>query len=124
VKTASIVIISDIYLRSENCQAKLSRMIDRFHTKWFRLTDIVAHDAFEFARREGIDVIICGHAHEGMKQIFHEGGRTIEYWNSEDWTGLDCSFITIDEKGSTELHFLTNNPFSLNLNVNNSNYYG
>jgi UDP-2,3-diacylglucosamine pyrophosphatase LpxH len=98
----------------------LTRMIDRFHTKWFRLTEIVAHDAIEFARREGIDVIICGHTHEGMQRVFTEDGRTIEYWNSGDWTGHRCSFITIDEKGVIELHFFMNPPSPINQNVNNS----
>ena len=87
----------------------LTRMIDRFHTKWFRLTEIVAHDAMEFARREKIDVIICGHTHEGMHRVTIENGHTIEYWNSGDWTGHRCSFLTIDINGTIELHFFTHN---------------
>jgi hypothetical protein len=139
VKTATIVIISTIHLLSENCQAKLlldtlrecdykilitnGELIEdnKVHTKWFRLTEIVTHDAFEFVRGEGIDVIICAHNYLGIKHVFNEGGQTIEYWNSVDSTDLECFFITIDEKGSLELHYFTNIPSNLNLNVNNSN---
>src|ERR1039457_1401959 len=105
--------ISNITLflqRIDSRKRHLTRMIDRFHTKWFRLTEIVAKDAMEFARREGIDVIICGHTHEGMQRVFTEEGRIIEYWNSGDWTGHECSFLTIDEKGTLELHFFANPP--------------
>jgi UDP-2,3-diacylglucosamine pyrophosphatase LpxH len=79
-------------------------MIDKFHTKWFRLSEIVADDPIEFVRREGIDVIICGHTHEGIQSITTEGGRIIEYWNSGVWTGRRCSFLTIDSNGTLELH--------------------
>jgi len=116
-------LISNITLFFQKIDSRkqhLTRMIDRFHTKWFRLTEIVAHDAIEFARRERIDVIICGHTHEGMKRILNENGRTTEYWNSGDWTGNQCSFITIDYKGVIDLHFFTNEPSHANQNEANS----
>jgi UDP-2,3-diacylglucosamine pyrophosphatase LpxH len=84
----------------------LTRMIDGLHNKWFRLAEEVADGAKNFALKENIDVIICGHVHKGEHRIFKENGHTIEYWNSGDWTGHNCSFITIDNSGVVELHIL------------------
>jgi len=109
--------ISNITLflqKIDNRKQHLTRMVDKFHTKWFRLTDIVANDAIEFARRQNIDVIICGHTHEGIQRVSTGKGRTIEYWNSGDWTGHRCSFITINNNGVIELHFLTSDPSTTN----------
>lgn len=111
-------LISNIALFLQKIDSRkqhLTRLIDRFHTKWFRLTEIVANDALEFARDEGIDIIICGHTHEGMQRVSREKGIVIEYWNSGDWTGHKCSFITIDEKGTMELHFFTNDLLKINI---------
>jgi UDP-2,3-diacylglucosamine pyrophosphatase LpxH len=114
--------ISNIILflqRIDSRKRHLTRMIDTFHTKWFRLTEIVAQEALKFARKEGIDVIICGHTHEGMQRSLSFDGHTIEYWNSGDWTGLNCSFLTLDINGIVKLHLFANAQTPINQNINN-----
>ncbi len=103
-------VISTIFLylqRIDTRKRHLTRMIDRFHNRWFRLTETVANEAAAFARQEGIDIIICGHTHEGTHREFEKDGRIIEYWNSGDWTGHQCSFITIERSGQINLHALS-----------------
>jgi aspartate racemase len=49
-----------------------------------------------------------------MQRVAIENGHTVEYWNSRDWTGHRCSFLTIDIKGIIELHFFTHNSEPIN----------
>ncbi len=96
------------YLQKIDSRARfLTRKIDSLYNKWYRLSDLVARGAIDYAYSEHIDIIICGHTHESLERRHQEGSRTIEYWNSGDWTGHHCGFLTITESGEVERHMIT-----------------
>jgi UDP-2,3-diacylglucosamine pyrophosphatase LpxH len=64
-----------------------------------------ANKAIKWAKRHGIDLIVCGHVHYAQKIIrILPKGRVIEYFNSSDWVSEICSFITLEKNGVAELH--------------------
>ena len=102
-------IISCIFLFLQRIDTKkrfFTRMIDGFHNRWFRLTEVVSQAAMKFAHRKGIDVIFCGHTHEAIKLTSAKGNHIVEYFNCGDWTGYNCAFITITKDAIVELHTL------------------
>ncbi|OGZ70738.1 MAG: hypothetical protein A3F47_00455 [Candidatus Staskawiczbacteria bacterium RIFCSPHIGHO2_12_FULL_38_11] len=69
-------------------------------------SDSVAQKAMKYAKKKGIDVIICGHTHKPLHRTCQgKNGKEIHYFNSGGWIkGLCASYITIDEYGNVKLH--------------------
>ncbi|MFI5073247.1 MAG: UDP-2,3-diacylglucosamine diphosphatase [Terriglobales bacterium] len=76
---------------------RLVRFIDRFDSKWLRLSSKVMDGALAHARTQRAQRVFCGHTHEALH--VERGG--IEYFNSGSWTQPSATYITIDEKGVT-----------------------
>ncbi len=74
---------------------RLVRFIDRFDSKWLRLSSKVMDGALAHARIQKAQRVFCGHTHEALH--IERGG--IEYFNSGSWTQPSATYITIDEKG-------------------------
>ncbi|MFI5072072.1 MAG: UDP-2,3-diacylglucosamine diphosphatase [Terriglobales bacterium] len=76
---------------------RLVRFIDRFDSKWLRLSSKVMDGALAHARTAKAQRVFCGHTHEAL----HAERGGIEYFNSGSWTQPIATYITIDEKGVT-----------------------
>lgn len=76
--------------------------VDKLSVRWQRLTEKVAHDAIEYAIREKVDFIFCGHTHETFECTYNG----VHYYNTGSWVGDASDFILITEneiaKGSYE----------------------
>ncbi len=78
-------------------EQRLVRFIDRFDSKWLRLSNKVMDGALAHARTQKAQRVFCGHTHEALR--VERGG--IEYFNSGSWTQPSATYITVDEKGAT-----------------------
>lgn len=78
-------------------EQRLVRFIDRFDSKWLRLSDKVMEGALAHARTRNAQRVFCGHTHEAL----HVERDGIEYLNSGSWTQPNATYITIDEEGVT-----------------------
>jgi UDP-2,3-diacylglucosamine pyrophosphatase LpxH len=76
-------------------QQRLVRFIDRFDTKWLRLSSKVRDGALAHARTRSAQRVFCGHTHEALQVKQDE----IEYFNSGSWTQPIATYITIEENG-------------------------
>ena len=76
-------------------EQRLVRFIDRFDTKWLRLSSKVRDGALAHARTRNAQRVFCGHTHEALN--VEENG--IEYFNSGSWTQPSSTYITIDQEG-------------------------
>jgi len=76
-------------------EQRLVRFIDRFDTKWLRLSSKVRDGALAHARTKNVQRVFCGHTHEAL----HVEQDGIEYFNSGSWTQPVANYITIDETG-------------------------
>jgi UDP-2,3-diacylglucosamine pyrophosphatase LpxH len=73
----------------------VTRHLDRFNTRWLRLTEKVASGAIAYARAGKADRVFCGHTHAAIER--HEQG--ISYYNSGSWVDATATYITIGEEG-------------------------
>lgn len=69
----------------------------------------IAKKAKKYAKKHGVDVVICGHTHKPLHLVFTDKTGTIDYYNCGGWIDDVCSFITIDENGKVELHSVATN---------------
>jgi UDP-2,3-diacylglucosamine pyrophosphatase LpxH len=76
---------------------RLVRFIDRFDSKWLRLSSKVMDGALAHAYTQKAQRVFCGHTHEALH--VERGG--IEYFNSGSWTQPSATYITIDERSVT-----------------------
>ncbi len=78
---------------------------DSFHDTF---SESIAKKAMAYAKKKGIDVIICGHTHKPLyRNCLGKNGKEVHYFNSGGWIkGLCSSYITIDEHGNVQLHEL------------------
>jgi UDP-2,3-diacylglucosamine pyrophosphatase LpxH len=76
-------------------EQRLVRFIDRFDTKWLRLSSKVRDGALAHAQARNSQRVFCGHTHEAL----HAERDGIEYFNSGSWTQPVATYITIDETG-------------------------
>jgi UDP-2,3-diacylglucosamine pyrophosphatase LpxH len=74
-------------------EQRLVRFIDKFDSKWLRLSSKVMDGALAHARVRNAQRVFCGHTHEAL----HAERDGIEYFNSGSWTQLNATYITIDE---------------------------
>lgn len=74
---------------------RMSRWLDRFSTRWLRLSEKVAEGALTYAAAGRADRVFCGHTHESMARM----RGAIEYYNSGAWTDARATFLTIDLTG-------------------------
>lgn len=82
----------------------LHNWVDFFH-KQFALS--IAKKIKKYAIKRKADVIICGHTHIPLHDVFHDKkGRKIEYFNCGSWLEERCSYVTVDEHGAAELRFI------------------
>ena len=75
---------------------RMSRFLDRFSTRWMRLSDKVAAGALEYAHEGKVDRIFCGHTHQAL--TLERGG--IQYLKSGSWMDQRATFITVDLSGA------------------------
>ncbi|MGH9530466.1 MAG: UDP-2,3-diacylglucosamine diphosphatase [Terriglobales bacterium] len=76
-------------------EQRLVRFIDRFDSKWLRLSSKVMDGAIAHARTRNAQRVFCGHTHEALQ--VKRGA--IEYFNSGSWTQPSATYITVDENG-------------------------
>ena len=76
-------------------EQRLVRFIDRFDSKWLRLSNKVMDGALAHAGARNAHRVFCGHTHEALH--VERGG--IEYFNSGSWTQPVATYITINEDG-------------------------
>ena len=81
----------------------VSKLISYMHD-W--LSGHIVTKAKKYALKNDANVIICGHTHIAMHTSFPEIG--VDYFNCGNWNDPNgqCSFLTIDNQGKTELHFV------------------
>ena len=72
---------------------RLVRFIDKFDSKWLRLSNKVMDGALAHAKARNAERVFCGHTHEAL----HMAREGIEYFNSGSWTQLNPTYITIDD---------------------------
>ncbi len=77
----------------------VTRHLDRFNTRWLRLTEKVASGALEYARNGHIDRVFCGHTHVAATQT-KDG---VQYFNTGAWVDVTPTYITVSETG-VEIH--------------------
>lgn len=83
----------------EFCKNWLPSLLDKFHTRWQRLSNEVEKRAIKYAAANTASFIFCGHTHQAEHQI----KNSIEYWNCGHWTGNNGTFITMTNE-KIELH--------------------
>lgn len=83
----------------------LPKILDKFHTRYQRLTAGVAEGAFHLAAKEGADYVFCGHTHDAC--VKEQNG--VVYWNVGCWVNGQTDFVVLydgsdsDSDGVVEL---------------------
>lgn len=77
----------------------ISRWLDRFSTRWLRLSDKVERGAIAYARAGHIDRVFCGHTHQAASAIHPD----VAYFNTGSWVDHNATYITINQQG-VEIH--------------------
>ncbi|MDP3646185.1 MAG: metallophosphoesterase family protein [bacterium] len=75
--------------------------LKQYAKKYTRAFDYIADGAIEYAARNKIDHVFCGHTHHAD----HRFQNGVQYYNSGCWTSLPYSFITIGERGIRTHYF-------------------
>jgi UDP-2,3-diacylglucosamine pyrophosphatase LpxH len=73
----------------------VARFIDRFNTRWLRMSEKVASGAINHAHFQGASRIFCGHTHAAM----HREENGIDYYNTGAWVDANPTYIVINEDG-------------------------
>jgi len=73
----------------------VTRHLDRFNTKWLRLTEKVASGAIAYAKQGHIDRVFCGHTHVADART-KDG---VQYFNSGCWVDVAPTYITVSDEG-------------------------
>ncbi len=73
----------------------VTRHLDRFNTKWLRLTEKVSAGALAYAKTGHIDRVFCGHTHAADAQS-KDG---VQYFNTGAWVDVTPTYITVAEDG-------------------------
>jgi len=81
----------------------VTRHLDRFNTKWLRLTEKVSAGALAYAKQGHIDRVFCGHTHAADERA-KDG---VHYFNSGSWVDAAPTYITIAEVG-VRIHIYEN----------------
>jgi UDP-2,3-diacylglucosamine pyrophosphatase LpxH len=79
----------------------VTRHLDRFNTKWLRLTEKVSDGALAYARTGHIDRVFCGHTHAADAQT-KDG---VQYFNTGAWVDVTPTYITVAEDGVKIHHY-------------------
>jgi UDP-2,3-diacylglucosamine pyrophosphatase LpxH len=69
--------------------------LERFDTRWLRLSTKVARGAVAHGRFKGAQRIFCGHTHQALS-LERDG---IEYYNTGSWTQESATYVAIDDQG-------------------------
>lgn len=88
----------EIYRTMQKMDSKnqfVTRHLDRFNTKWLRLTEKVASGALEYARNGSIDRVFCGHTHAADSRT----RNGVQYFNTGAWVDVTPTYITVAEDG-------------------------
>ena len=88
---------------------RLLQWIDRTHTFaklvkrrskiFLRSTETIRAGAMRYARRQGCEVVCCGHTHLAVEERF----GPVQYFNSGCWTELPCHYLSLTN-GVVGLH--------------------
>ncbi len=73
----------------------VTRHLDRFNTKWLRLTEKVSAGALAYAKQGHIDRVFCGHTHAADAR--EKDG--VQYYNSGSWVDKHATYVTVSEQG-------------------------
>jgi len=93
---SNVVSMLHLHMQKMDFERKrISRFVDRFNTRWLRLSSKVALGALAHARLRNADRIFCGHTHVALERE-HEG---IAYYNTGGWTDSCPTYITVDSEG-------------------------
>jgi len=84
------------YLQKMDSQNKfVTRHLDRFNTRWLRLTEKVAGGALLYAKTGHADRVFCGHTHVADERT-KDG---VQYFNTGSWVDETPTYITVSEEG-------------------------
>ena len=85
-----------LYMQKMDFERKrLSRFVDRFNTRWLRLSSKVALGALAHARLRHVDRIFCGHTHVALSREEED----VAYYNTGGWTDTCPTYVTVDTEG-------------------------
>jgi UDP-2,3-diacylglucosamine pyrophosphatase LpxH len=73
----------------------VTRHMDRFNTRWLRLTEKVAIGALTYAKMGHVDRVFCGHTHVADERS-KDG---VQYFNTGSWVDETPTYITVSETG-------------------------
>jgi len=80
----------------------VGKWLDYFHQ---RLALHIARRAIRYAKKHGVDVIICGHINRlDQLVVVDRKGKKTEYANCGGWDEKVVTFITVTESGEVVLH--------------------
>lgn len=74
---------------------RLMGFIERFDSKWLRLSTKVASGAIAHARFKDAQRVFCGHTHEATN-VQRDG---VDYYNTGSWTQDNATYVAIDHQG-------------------------
>lgn len=94
--------MQSIFGSSENAKETYKK-IDSLERKITNAPEKVRNGALKHAKKNGYDVIVCGHTHNA-EQTVSEG---IEYLNTGHWLSHNCSYVVIDNDGKAMLKYYT-----------------
>jgi UDP-2,3-diacylglucosamine pyrophosphatase LpxH len=69
--------------------------LERFDTRWLRLSSKVATGALAHGRFKGAQRVFCGHTHQALS-LERDG---IEYYNTGSWTQENATYVAIGLRG-------------------------
>ena len=79
---------------------KTALFFAKTHTKIRRLSQKISKGAVDYAAKNNIDYIFCGHTHIPVsRKINLSDKKEINYFNAGSWIQQPFSYVTIDEKG-------------------------
>lgn len=76
---------------------RFARRLDRWNTRWLRLSEKVANGALAHAKARGAAYVFCGHTHEAAT-VKRDGVR---YVNTGAWTNERPTFVTMIDQEVT-----------------------
>jgi UDP-2,3-diacylglucosamine pyrophosphatase LpxH len=91
-------LLSAVHLQMQKVdfeRKRLSRFVDRFNTRWLRLSSKVEGGALAHARLRHADRIFCGHTHVAVERAYDGIG----YYNTGGWTDSCPTYITVGGEG-------------------------
>jgi UDP-2,3-diacylglucosamine pyrophosphatase LpxH len=92
---------------------RMMGFLERFDSKWLRLSAKVAGGALAHGRFKSVQRIFCGHTHEALS-LQRDG---VEYYNTGSWTQDSATYVAIDHNGVSVCEYRDPNEDSFDQEV-------